>query len=115
MGARFATVTHEINHQSSVAIARMAAAAGVKNFVFASSCSVYGVASGPARRESDPLNPVTDYAKSKIATEVDLAGMNTDMVISCLRFATACGMSDRLRLDLVLNDFVAGALAKGGH
>jgi UDP-glucose 4-epimerase len=39
--------------------------------------------------------------------------MNTDMVISCLRFATACGMSDRLRLDLVLNDFVAGALAKG--
>jgi UDP-glucose 4-epimerase len=113
MGARFARVTHEINHASSVAIARMAADAGVKNFVFASSCSVYGVASGPPRREQDPLNPVTDYAKSKIATEIDLKAFSTDMVISSLRFATACGMSERLRLDLVLNDFVAGALSKG--
>jgi UDP-glucose 4-epimerase len=113
MGARFARVTHEINHASSVSIARMAARAGVRSFVFASSCSVYGVASGPPRREQDPLNPVTDYAKSKIATETDLAGLDTGMVISCLRFATACGMSERLRLDLVLNDFVAGALSKG--
>src|SRR6185312_5081146 len=72
----------------------------------------YGVADGPARRETDPVNPVTAYAKSKIATEQALAELDApDMTITALRFATACGMSDRLRLDLVLNDFVACALA----
>jgi UDP-glucose 4-epimerase len=72
------------------------------------------VADGPARRETDPVNPVTAYAKSKIGTEAALAGLDApDMTITCLRFATACGMSDRLRLDLVLNDFVAGALSAG--
>jgi nucleoside-diphosphate-sugar epimerase len=111
MGDRYAAVTHEINQQANVDLAKAAAAAGVKNFVFASSCSVYGVASGPARKETDPVNPVTAYAKSKIGTEGELEKLDTKMVISSLRFATACGMSDRLRLDLVLNDFVACALA----
>lgn len=113
MGSRFATVTREINQEASVAIARQAARAGVKNFVFASSCSVYGVATGGPRTERDPVAPMTDYAKSKIGTEDALAGIEGDMVITSLRFATACGMSDRLRLDLVLNDFVACALSQG--
>ena len=85
----------------------------MKNFVFASSCSVYGIADGPPRRETDSLNPITAYAKSKIGSEQELAAIDTDMTITCLRFATACGMSDRLRLDLVLNDFVACALSSG--
>jgi nucleoside-diphosphate-sugar epimerase len=60
------------------------------------------------------VNPLTAYARSKIDTEQALVQMpRGNMVISCLRFATACGMSDRLRLDLVLNDFVASALATG--
>ncbi|PNU04789.1 NAD-dependent epimerase [Novosphingobium guangzhouense] len=113
MGDAFAEVTRSINQDSSLALARMAAAAGVRNYVFASSCSVYGIAQGPARRESDPLNPITAYALSKIGTEQGLAGLDGDMTVTCLRFATACGMSDRLRLDLVLNDFVAGALSTG--
>src|SRR5262249_43047785 len=83
------------------------------NFVFASSCSVYGIADERARRENDPLGPVTAYAKSKVGAEQDLAALDTRMTVTCLRFATACGMSDRLRLDLVLNDFVACALARG--
>ena len=59
-----------------------------------------------------PLNPLTAYAKSKIQTEEDLNMLAEDnFVVTCLRFATACGSSDRLRLDLVLNDFVAGAIA----
>ena len=89
---------------------------GVRHFVFASSCSVYGFAPGAARKESDPLNPQTAYARSKIATERALAEMNLrGMTTTCLRFATACGMSDRLRLDLVLNDFVASAVAALEH
>jgi nucleoside-diphosphate-sugar epimerase len=114
MGNKFEAVTDEINHQASVRLAKLAHAAGVHHFVFASSCSVYGVADGPARTEKDPVGPVTAYAKSKIATERGLAEFDASgMTITCLRFATACGMSDRLRLDLVLNDFVASALATG--
>ncbi len=113
MGNRFQAVTMDINQNTTVSLARAAAAAGVKNFVFASSCSVYGIADGAARKETDPLNPVTAYAKSKIGAERELAEIDTGMVVTCLRFATACGMSDRLRLDLVLNDFVACALGQG--
>jgi nucleoside-diphosphate-sugar epimerase len=114
MGKQFETPTEDINYRASVAVAERARDAGVKHFVFASSCSVYGFAEGGPRRESDPLNPLTAYSRSKIATEEALAQMDAgDMVVTCLRFATACGMSDRLRLDLVLNDFVACALANG--
>jgi UDP-glucose 4-epimerase len=113
MGVRFEAVTLDINQNTTVSLARAAAAAGVKNFVFASSCSVYGIADGAARKETDPLNPITAYAKSKIEAERELAAIDTAMVVTCLRFATACGMSDRLRLDLVLNDFVACALGQG--
>ncbi|MBE7731956.1 NAD-dependent epimerase/dehydratase family protein [Devosia faecipullorum] len=112
MGNRYAAVTEAINQKASVGIAEAAARAGVRNFVFASSCSVYGVAVGPARKEGDPLNPVTAYAKSKVGTEIELAKLDGNMVVTSLRFATACGMSDRLRLDLVLNDFVACALSE---
>ena len=113
MGNRFQAVTHEINQNTTVSLAKAASAAGVKSFVFASSCSVYGVADGPPRRESDAVNPVTAYAKSKIGAEQELESLDTPMLVTCLRFATACGMSDRLRLDLVLNDFVACALSRG--
>lgn len=112
MGNRFEAVTDEINFKSSVSLAEAAHAAGVKNFVFASSCSVYGAASEGARTERDSVNPLTAYARSKIATELALKDKNFDgMTVTCLRFATACGMSPRLRLDLVLNDFVACAIA----
>ncbi len=113
MGNQFEAVTMEINQNSAVMVAKYAAEAGVKNFVFASSCSVYGIAQGGPRKETDELNPITAYAKSKIGTEKELENLQTDMVITCLRFATACGMSDRLRLDLVLNDYVACALTRG--
>ena len=111
MGATFEKVTLDINHRASINLAEKAKRAGVKKFVFASSCSVYGFAEGGPRREEDALNPLTAYAKSKVQTEQDLASLTSEaFTATCLRFATACGMSDRLRLDLVLNDFVAGAL-----
>jgi nucleoside-diphosphate-sugar epimerase len=93
-------------------MARAAKQAGARAFIYASSCSVYGYAEDGARTEESPVNPLTAYAKSKVWTERDLAPLaEPKFRISCLRFATACGMSDRLRLDLVLNDFVAGAVA----
>lgn len=114
MGNRFEAVTEAINFRASLAIAQKARDAGVSRYVFASSCSVYGAAGEEARTEKDLVNPLTAYARSKIGTEQALATMDRgDMAITCLRFATACGMSDRLRLDLVLNDFVACALAAG--
>ena len=114
MGDKFEAVTGEINHEASVRIAKLAGERGVKNFVFASSCSMYGYAEGGARKETDPTNPLTAYARSKIGSEKAFAELDLDgMTITSLRFATACGMSDRLRLDLVLNDFVACAIASG--
>jgi nucleoside-diphosphate-sugar epimerase len=112
MGNTFEKVTLEVNHQASVSLAKRAKEAGVKSYVFASSCSIYGAAEDGARTEEAPLNPLTAYARSKVATERDLAHIADDgFTVTSLRFSTACGMSERLRLDLVLNDFVAGALA----
>ena len=112
MGNQFEDVTFEINYRSSIRLAKSAKKAGVKSFVFASSCSMYGTAEDEARTEESPLNPLTAYAKSKVSTEKELATLaENGFKVTCLRFATACGMSDRLRLDLVLNDFVAGAIA----
>ncbi len=112
MGKAFEAVTAEVNHAATLDVARKAKRAGVASFVFASSCSVYGAAADGARGEGAELNPLTAYARSKVAAENDLGGLAGDgFKVTCLRFATACGMSPRLRLDLVLNDFVAGALA----
>jgi len=114
MGKTFEKVTDEINCQSSIRLAKLAKEAGVKSYVFASSCSVYGFAEGGPRKEDDALNPLTAYAKSKIGTEEGVQNLATEsFVVTCLRFATACGFSARTRLDLVLNDFVAGAVATG--
>ncbi len=114
MGNRFEAVTDDINRAASLRLAALARDAGVRAYVFASSCSVYGFAAEGARAEGDPLNPLTAYARSKAATEDGLRAMDRGgMVVTCLRFATACGMSERLRLDLVLNDLTASAVLTG--
>ncbi len=112
MGHAFEAVTEEINHRATIRLAKLARAAGVRTFVFASSCSVYGFAEEGARTERSEVNPLTAYARSKVWSERDLEPLaGPEFRVVCLRFPTACGMSDRLRLDLVLNDFVAGAVA----
>jgi nucleoside-diphosphate-sugar epimerase len=113
MGGRFARLTEEINHYQAVRVATFAKAEGALGFVYASSASVYGHAD-TVRTELTPPNPQTDYARSKLAAESGLAALATrDFHITCLRFATACGWSPRVRLDLVLNDFVASAITTG--
>jgi len=112
IGNKFEEVTIDINYRSSVDLAKKAKDAGVKAFVFASSCSMYGSAEDSARTEKSQLNPLTAYARSKVLTEQGLEPLAAKSFrVTCLRFSTACGWSDRLRLDLVLNDFVAGAVA----
>ncbi len=114
MGNLYESLTTEINYNSCIRWAEASKKAGIKNFVFASSCSVYGAADDSPKKETDPLNPLTTYARSKINAENSLKILaEKSYQISCLRFATACGMSDRLRIDLVLNDFVFSALNTG--
>ena len=111
MGKEFEKPTYDINQKCAFTIAAEAKKMGVKSFVFASSCSVYGLADVNAKNENSEINPLTAYAKSKTNAEEDLKSVASDsFAITCLRFATACGISHRLRLDLVLNDFVACAL-----
>ena len=111
MGNEFEEVTMEVNYRSAIRLAEMSKRKGVKSFVYASSCSMYGAASEYPKKEEDELNPLTAYARSKVAAEKDLEPLADEgFTVTCLRFATACGFTSRLRLDLVLNDFVAGAL-----
>jgi len=111
IGKNFEGATFEINLEASCAIARLCLKAGVGRFIFASSCSMYGVAGDHPKIEADKTSPLTAYAKSKIGVEerVRRELADGDIDVTFLRFATACGASDRLRLDLVLNDFVASA------
>jgi len=114
MGNQYERVTEDINYQGTLALARAARRAGVRHFVFASSCSVYGFAEDGSRSEQSTVNPLTAYARSKVSSERGLAELaSAEFPVTCLRFATACGASPRLRLDLVLNDFVACAVTSG--
>jgi nucleoside-diphosphate-sugar epimerase len=107
-------VTYSINHRASVRLAELAKQAGVKRFVFSSSCSTYGAAGDDFLDEKAALNPVTAYAESKVWVERDVAPLaDKNFSPTYMRNATAYGASPRLRLDIVLNDFVASALTTG--
>ena len=113
MGNVFEEQTLDINYRAALEIAHQAKDLGVKSFVYASSCSSYGFGGDTAKSETDDVNPLTAYARSKVQAEIDLKDVaSSDFTVTCLRFATACGASPRLRLDLVLNDFVASAVLK---
>jgi nucleoside-diphosphate-sugar epimerase len=108
-------LTYAINHLASVRLARLARRAKVARFLVSSSCSTYGAAAGDEPLTEDaPFNPVTPYGRSKVFADRDI-GLLTDDDFSpvFLRNATAYGASPRLRLDLVLNEFVAAAVATG--
>jgi nucleoside-diphosphate-sugar epimerase len=107
-------LTYEINYRASVRLAESARAAGVKRFVFSSSCSTYGAGGDDLLDETAAFNPVTPYGRSKVLVEQELAKLANDKFSPVfLRNATAYGVSPRLRFDLVLNNLVAWAMCTG--
>jgi nucleoside-diphosphate-sugar epimerase len=107
-------ITYSINKDGSIRLAELAKQAGVRRFLFSSSCSIYGKGEKPDLDESASLNPLTAYAVSKIETEKALRSMADDLFSPVyLRNSTAYGFSPMFRIDLVVNNLLACALAKG--
>jgi nucleoside-diphosphate-sugar epimerase len=115
LGALAPELTYDINHRAAVRLARLSRDAGVKRFLYASTCSVYGAAGGDELVGEDaPLRPVTPYAESKVRVEDDLHTLaDADFTPVYLRNATAFGFSPRLRADIVLNNLVGHAYLSG--
>ena len=107
-------LTYDINYHASVRLARLSKEAGVKRFLFSSSCSTYGAAGDKILDETAEFNPVTPYGRSKVLVEQDVAKLaDSSFSPVFLRNATAYGVSPRLRFDLVLNNLTAWALTTG--
>lgn len=99
------TITYDINHKGSVRLAELAKQAGVRRFVYMSSCSVYGVATDGDVTEESEINPQTAYAECKALVERDVKPMADDSFSpTFMRNATAFGASPRMRFDIVLNN-----------
>jgi nucleoside-diphosphate-sugar epimerase len=115
MGALDAQLTYDINLEGTLNLARLAKAAGVRRFVFASSCSIYGAAGGDkALDEHAPMEPVSAYAVSKARSEEGLSAL-ADGAFSpvFMRNATAYGLGPRPRFDLVVNNLAGWAFTTG--
>ena len=114
MGDLDPKITFDINRDASIRLAQAAKRAGVPRFLFAGSCSIYGKGQKLDLDEADPLHPLTAYAKSKIDTERAVAELaDSSFSPAFLRNATAYGHSPMLRIDLVVNNLLASALAYG--
>ena len=106
--------TYSVNLDGTLRLARAARQAAVTRFLFASSCSLYGAAGSAAVAEDADLFPVTPYGAAKVAAERELSLLAGDAFSpTCLRIATAYGVSPRLRLDIVVNNLTAIAVTAG--
>lgn len=107
-------LTMDINYHASVHLAKTAKQAGVPQFIFSSSCSLYGAGGDSLRTEESDFNPVTPYGESKVLAEKGISELADDSFSpTYLRNATAYGVSPRIRFDLVLNSLTAYAYTTG--
>jgi len=105
LGEHRTEVTFDINARGSMSVARAAKAAGVRRFVYFSSCSVYGIGGNDVKTEASAVGPKTAYAACKVACEDGLKDLlSPGFVTTCLRNATAFGASPRMRFDILLNN-----------
>jgi len=106
------TWTREINFEASVRLAQLAKAAGVERFLFSSSCIMYGMSETQVVDETAPLDPRTEYARSKVRAERAISALaDSGFAPVFLRNGTLYGLSPRMRFDTVFNDLVATAVA----
>ncbi|HWI16886.1 MAG TPA: SDR family oxidoreductase [Vicinamibacterales bacterium] len=113
-GALDQDLTYSINHQARVRSAEMAKGAGVKRYVLASSCSVYGAGDGRPLTEESATQPISTYAMANLKAEADLLPMNdSKFAVTAFRQATVFGLSKRMRFDLVVNLMTINAVQKG--
>jgi len=114
MGALDGSLTLDVNRDASVRLAKLAKQVGVPRYLFAGSCSVYGKGVKLDLDESDPLQPLTAYAQSKIETEIEVSKLADEHFSPVfLRNSTAYGHSPMLRIDLVVNNLIGSALSYG--
>ena len=108
-------LTYAINHRGSVELAQMCKAAGIRRFIYTSSCSVYGAAEGDeVKTEASPVDPQTAYARCKVLVERDVQALADEHFTPVfLRNATAYGASPRMRFDIVLNNLAGHARTSG--
>jgi nucleoside-diphosphate-sugar epimerase len=112
MGDLNPEITLRVNRDQSIELANKAKVAGVRRFLFAGSCSVYGAGGQLDLDEHAPLNPVSCYARSKVEAEEAICALADDTFSPIvLRNATAYGLSPMLRIDLVANNLLGSALA----
>ena len=103
--------TDDINNSATVRMAEMAKKAGVERFIFSSSCIMYGNAKTDEVNEDTPVDPNTDYAKSKVLAEQKIMELSdSNFAVTSLRNGTVYGYSKYMRFDTVTNDFVGSAL-----
>jgi len=106
--------TDAINYQASVHLAELAKAAGVKRFLFSSSCIMYGMSEATVVNEDSPLDPKTEYARSKVKSERSIFALAGDgFSPTFLRNGTVYGLSPRMRFDTVFNELVGAAVTSG--
>jgi nucleoside-diphosphate-sugar epimerase len=106
-------VSWEVNVLATMRLAEKAARQGVKQLVFASSGSVYGVTPEPRVTEDMELHPLSEYNKTKMVAERVVLSYANAMVTTIIRPATVCGPSPRMRLDLTVNLLTLQALTNG--
>src|SRR5439155_5479000 len=113
-GALDKGLTHAINHAARARMAQLAKRAGVKRYMLASSCSVYGSGDGRPLTEDSRPQPISTYAHANLKAETDILPLaDKTFTVTALRQATVFGLAKRMRFDLVVNLMTLNAVQKG--
>lgn len=108
-----AKLTWEVNCLATTRLAEKCRKIGVRQFIFASSASIYGIKDNRPVTEDESFEPVSDYNKTKLVGERALISYRDRMFVQIVRPATVCGVSPRMRFDVIVNMLTAQAIEQG--